>query len=115
MTLEVSHELAERTAAFYELLGFERSDPPLTLADRALWLELGGTQVHLLYVDEPQALPHGHLAVVVDGYDQVIGALEGAGHAPEERPQHWGSPRSYVRDPSGNLVELMAFPPGGEG
>ena len=30
----------------------------------------------------------------------------------EPRPQHWGSPRSYVRDPAGNLVELMVKPPG---
>lgn len=112
VTLEVARERAERTASFYELLGFRPAEPPPTLADRALWLQSGDTQVHLLYVDEPSALPHGHLAVVVEDYEQTIGALRGAGHEPEDRPQHWGSPRSYVRDPSGNLVEVMAFPPG---
>jgi hypothetical protein len=33
------------------------------------------------------------------------------GHEVEPRRQHWGSPRSYVRDPARNLVELMAWPP----
>jgi catechol 2,3-dioxygenase-like lactoylglutathione lyase family enzyme len=51
--------------------------------------------------------------VVVDDYDATLTALRAAGHDVEPRAEHWGSPRSYVRDPAGNLVELMAFPPDG--
>ena len=37
--------------------------------------------------------------------------LRAAGHAPEPRREHWGSPRACVRDPEGHRVELMAFAP----
>jgi catechol 2,3-dioxygenase-like lactoylglutathione lyase family enzyme len=47
----------------------------------------------------------------VQGYDDVLATLREAGHDPEPRAEHWGSPRAYVRDPAGNRVELMAFPP----
>jgi len=54
---------------------------------------------------------HTSMAVVVDEYDATLGAVRNAGHDVEPRAEHWGSPRAYVRDPAGNLVELMAFPP----
>jgi catechol 2,3-dioxygenase-like lactoylglutathione lyase family enzyme len=111
VTWEVRPQVVEPCIAFYELLGFRRVEPPPTLRDRAAWVERDGTQVHLLFVEEPTTLPHGHVAVVVDDYDAAFAALERAGHAPERRRQHWGSPRLYVRDPAGNLVEVMAFPP----
>ena len=57
------------------------------------------------------------MKVLVTGHRGYIGvematALRDAGHDVEPRAEHWGSPRAYVRDPAGNLVELMAFPPG---
>jgi catechol 2,3-dioxygenase-like lactoylglutathione lyase family enzyme len=58
-------------------------------------------------------LPRGHVAVVVGDYEATVAALRDAGHEVEARPQHWGAPRAYTRDPAGNRVELMAFPPGG--
>lgn len=116
VTVEVRRELEEACVAFYALLGFRRVEPPASLADRAAWMERGGTQVHLMWVDQPVTLPLGHLAVVVDDYRAAVAALRRAGHEIEPRPEHWGSPRSYVRDPAGNRVELMAFaPPGGQG
>jgi catechol 2,3-dioxygenase-like lactoylglutathione lyase family enzyme len=111
VTWEVRREGAEECAAFYELLGFHRVQPPPSLAGRAVWLQSGPTQVHLMYVDEPVSLPRGHVAVVVDQYPEALGRLRAAGHEPEPRRAHWGSPRSYVRDPAGNLVELMEFAP----
>jgi len=114
VTFEIARdeELVERCVAFYGVLGFERVEPPPSLADRAVWIQSGATQVHLMYVEEPTTLPRGHLAVVVDDYDAVMAALSEAGRDPEPRREHWGSPRAYVRDPAGNLVEFMAFPPG---
>ena len=63
-------------------------------------------------VDEPRTLPEGHFAVILDDYERTLAALREAGRAPEPRTEHWGSPRAFVRDPAGNKVELMAFPPG---
>ena len=76
-------------------------------------MEAGETQIHLMWVDEPVALPRGHVAVVAEAYDDVVEALRVAGHEVEPRREHWGAPRAYVRDPAGNLVEVMAWAPGG--
>ena len=113
VTLELRREQGEECVAFWSLLGFERVEPPPSLADRAAWLEHGASQIHLLWVEEPVALPSGHVAVVLERYEDTLAALREAGHDPEPRREHWGSPRSYVRDPAGNLVEMMAFAPGG--
>jgi catechol 2,3-dioxygenase-like lactoylglutathione lyase family enzyme len=113
VAFEVRPDRWDACVDFYALLGFERVTPPLSLAGRAVWVQRGTTQVHLMDVEEPTVLPRGHVAVVVDAYDATLAALRDAGHDAEPRAQHWGSPRAYVRDPAGNLVELMAFPPDG--
>jgi catechol 2,3-dioxygenase-like lactoylglutathione lyase family enzyme len=113
VTFEVPRERWDECAAFYALLGFERVQPPPSLAKRAAWVQHGGTQVHLMDVEAPVVLPRGHVAVVPDDYDATVASLRDAGHEVEPRREHWGAPRAYVRDPAGNLVELMAFPPGG--
>ncbi len=104
---------ADEQVAFYELLGFRRVEPPPSLADRAVWVERDGTQVHLLLADDPVVPPSGHVAVVAPDYDDVLAALRRAGHDPEPRAEHWGSPRLFVRDPAGHRVEVMAHPPSG--
>jgi catechol 2,3-dioxygenase-like lactoylglutathione lyase family enzyme len=113
VTFEVRRERWDACVDFYALLGFERVTPPRSLAERAAWVQHGPTQIHLMNVEEPVVLPRGHVAVVVDDYDATLAALRAAGHDVEPRAEHWGSPRSYVRDPAGNLVELMAFAPDG--
>jgi catechol 2,3-dioxygenase-like lactoylglutathione lyase family enzyme len=97
--------------AFWALLGFSPIDPPESLRERATWVQApGGTQIHLLYVSEPQ-VRSGHVAVVAPEFDTTISALESAGFTPEPRTAHWGAARAYVHSPGGHLVELMAFPP----
>ena len=53
----------------------------------------------------------GHFALVLPDYHAVLERLRDAGHDVDPRREPWGSPRAYVRDPAGNLVELMASPP----
>jgi catechol 2,3-dioxygenase-like lactoylglutathione lyase family enzyme len=96
---------------FWALLGFERVEPPATLAARSAWVQAGGTQVHLLFAEEPVVPAEGHVAVVVGDYDATLAALREAGFEPDPRTQHWGSPRAFVRCPAGHRVELMAFAP----
>jgi len=55
--------------------------------------------------------PRGHLAVVASDYEATIAALRAAGHEVDPREEHWDSPRSFVRDPAGHVVEVMQFPP----
>jgi catechol 2,3-dioxygenase-like lactoylglutathione lyase family enzyme len=109
--LETREADVEACARFYELLGFARVDPPETLRARATWLERDGRQIHLQYADDPVVPPRGHVAVVADGYEATLARLREAGFDPEPREEHWGSPRCFVRDPAGHVVEVMQFPP----
>jgi catechol 2,3-dioxygenase-like lactoylglutathione lyase family enzyme len=108
--LEAAEADREPLAAFFELLGFRRVEPPATLAG-ALWLECSGTQLHVLFVEDAVVSPQGHVAVVCPGYDAVLARLRDAGFEPESRREHWGSPRCFVRAPGGHRVEIMARPP----
>jgi catechol 2,3-dioxygenase-like lactoylglutathione lyase family enzyme len=111
VSVEVEPEKIAACVAFYELLGFRPVDPPASLAKRAAWVERGGTQIHLMRRDDPVRLPAGHLAVVVADYERTLDRLRAEGFGPEARDEHWGAPRSFVRDPAGNRVELMSAPP----
>jgi catechol 2,3-dioxygenase-like lactoylglutathione lyase family enzyme len=113
VALETRPQEAEACVEFFALLGFAEVEPPGTLRHRARWVERGSTQVHLLFAEDPVVVPRGHVAVVVDDYEGTLAALRDAGHRVDPRAEHWGSPRAYVRDPAGHLVELMDFPPNG--
>jgi catechol 2,3-dioxygenase-like lactoylglutathione lyase family enzyme len=113
VTLETRLDDVEDAVAFWALLGFERVEPPGRLAEIATWVERAGTQVHLLYSEDPVAPDQGHTAVVPDDYDAAVVRLERAGFACRPTTQDWGSPRCFVRSPGGHRVEVMAFPPPG--
>jgi catechol 2,3-dioxygenase-like lactoylglutathione lyase family enzyme len=97
--------------AFWTLLGFAPVTPPGELGERSAWTQRGGTQVHLLYADEPMVMPEGHVAVVADDYESTLRRLREAGFEPDPRDEHWGAARCFVRSPVGHRVEVMAAPP----
>jgi catechol 2,3-dioxygenase-like lactoylglutathione lyase family enzyme len=112
----VTHELLaaqlEPCIAFYEGLGFTRAPTPEGIGDRAIWLQSGPTQIHLMPQTEPSAPARaGHIAIVVEQYESTLQRLRASGLEVEPRREHWGAPRSFVRDPAGHLVEMMAWPP----
>lgn len=95
---------------FFELLGFERVEPPETLREFT-WVERDGTQIHLMPREEPVVPQVGHIAVVTPDFEATLARLEDAGHKAERRREHWGSPRAWAIAPSGHRVELMTAPP----
>lgn len=111
VTREVDPDLIDSCVGFYRLLGFAPVPVPRSLAERAVWLALGPTQLHLLRCADAAAAP-GHVAIVAQPYAELVSRLRERGIAVEARREHWGAPRSYVRDPAGNVVELMAWAPG---
>jgi catechol 2,3-dioxygenase-like lactoylglutathione lyase family enzyme len=111
VAIEVREADAERCAGFWALLGFRRVQPPPTLVGRAVWVQSGDTQVHLLFAEDPLVAQEGHIAVVVADYEATSERLRAAGFHPAPRSEHWGSPRAFVRCPAGHRVELMAFAP----
>jgi catechol 2,3-dioxygenase-like lactoylglutathione lyase family enzyme len=108
--IEVAPAEVERAAELFELLGFERVEPPPTLS-RFTWLERGGTQIHLMPSESPVAAPEGHLAVVAPDFEATLERLREAGFEVEMRRPHWGAARALAHGPSGHRVELMAAPP----
>lgn len=101
VALETRPADAEAEVGWWARLGFARVDPPPSLRERAVWLQRGEQQVHLLLTDEPRT--GGHVA------------LAGPWPPPvehEERAQHWGQPRALATSPAGHAVEVMRAPPG---
>jgi catechol 2,3-dioxygenase-like lactoylglutathione lyase family enzyme len=108
--IEVAPADLERSVEFWQLLGFERVEPPETLAEFT-WLEREGTQIHLMPTESPTVPPHGHVAVVAPDFDEAVERLAAAGFEVERRSEHWGAPRAKAAAPGGHVVELMAAPP----
>jgi catechol 2,3-dioxygenase-like lactoylglutathione lyase family enzyme len=112
VSFEVRPDQLDACIEFYELLGFRRVTAPRGLADHVAWLERGGDHVHLLQLPEPSHMNLGHAAVPLDDdYEATQTRLRDAGHQVDDHEEYWGSPRSFVRDPAGNRVELMKFAP----
>lgn len=118
VTFDMPESRVAECSVFYEALGFVPVETPQRLLRRARWLQSGSTQIHLQYADsddKPFTIPHtpmsGHVAIVVDNYDTAIGALTAAGVEVEIGTEHWGAKRCKVKDPVGNLLELMSAPP----
>ena len=108
--IEIAPEDVNRATELFELLGFERVEPPPTLGEFT-WLEREGTQVHLMPDPDPVAPPRGHLAVVVPEFEATLDAMRAAGFEIESAREHWGAARARVLAPAGHRVELMAAPP----
>jgi catechol 2,3-dioxygenase-like lactoylglutathione lyase family enzyme len=114
VTRQIRPDQLDRCVQFYEILGYFPVAAPASVQGRAVWLRHadGGPDLHLM-VDGEATVERGHVAFVISPYEAVVARLSEAGFEVEPRREHWGSPRAYVRDPAGNLVELMAEAPGG--
>lgn len=108
--IEVAPDDVDRSIELWELLGFERVEPPATLAE-FVWMERDGTQIHLMPTDSPTVPTRGHLAVVAPDFEAAVERLSASGFEVERRAEHWGAPRAKATAPGGHAVELMASPP----
>ncbi|MBK5941458.1 VOC family protein [Halochromatium roseum] len=104
----------ERALGFYrDLLGLEVEPGRPDLGYPGAWLKLGGQQIHLLELPNPdpvEARPdHGgrdrHLAATVADLDAVAAVLDAAGIA--YRLSRSGRRALFTRDPDANALELI--------
>ncbi len=110
--IEIAPAEVDRAALLFELLGFERVEPPPSLADGYTWLEREGTQIHLMHDDAPVVPPRAHVAVHVPDFEAALARLRDQGFDPVPGREHWGAARSVVTLGGGQRVELMAAVPG---
>jgi len=109
VAMPVGAEAEAEAEAFYGgILGLERRDKPPALAVRGgRWFENGRLKLHL--GADPSFLPSekAHIALGVEGLDQLADVLAESG-----RPIRWdtelpGVRRCYTADPFGNRIELI--------
>lgn len=120
MQITAIHHLSLLVANTECALAFYHGLLRLPLASRpelgfpGAWLNIGGQQLHLLELPNPDPVSarpeHAgrdrHLALTVEGLDELIVTLE-AGGIPYTRSRS-GRAAIFVRDPDGNGVELIA-------
>ena len=100
----------EESARFYkEFFGMEEITSP-DFSSPVRWLRVGGLQLHL-FLSESQAPERHHFALDVDDFEaaymkaEELGVRDGDRYSTvRELPD--GAVQMYLRDPSGNLIEI---------
>lgn len=98
---------AAAAVAFYtEVLGMTvRTDRP-DLGFAGAWLDLDGQQVHLLEIPKPDERGQ-HFAIRVPDLDAAVAELRSRGVRIGDPEPVGPNRQAFLRDPSGNLVELV--------
>ena len=103
----------QRAAAFYrEVLGLTEIEIPATFAAAGLkvrWFRLGSQQIHILLGAETQPDAQRHMALQVDDAQAARLWMKEKGIAIEEAVLIPGADRFFVRDPDGNLIEIIEW------
>jgi catechol 2,3-dioxygenase-like lactoylglutathione lyase family enzyme len=105
--ITVPPESIEAARAFY---GGLLDLPELYASERALVYGLGrdvGLELHVIAGKPADAQAEHHFALEVADLAAPRALLEGAGHAVEDARPVGGRERFFVRDPIGNLIELV--------
>ena len=110
VNVTVSPEREAAAKKFYgPVLGLKQIPKPAASRQSGAWYEIGATQLHLSVADDEQAgLSSRHVCFAVSDLDDMEKRFRDAGVEilPDPRPNP-GSPRFYVRDPGGNLLEIV--------
>jgi catechol 2,3-dioxygenase-like lactoylglutathione lyase family enzyme len=102
-------ELEAAAKHFYaSVLGLKQIPKPATSRQSGAWYEIGENQLHLSVEDEARGqLSSGHICFAISDLTEAEQKFRDAGVEiiPDPRPNP-KSPRFYVRDPGGNLLEI---------
>ena len=103
----------ERAAAFYrDVLGLTEIEIPSTFKPAGLnvrWFRLGAQQIHLLQGAENPPNTQHHMALQVDDAQAARAWMKAKGFEVEETILIPGADRFFVRDPDGNLIEIIEW------
>ena len=114
VNVTVASELEAVTKEFYgSVLGLERVPKPEGTRKSGAWYQIGAMQLHLSMEDSPNNQSSTrHICFTVSDLGTAEKRFRDAGVQiiPDDRPGP-GSPRFYVRDPGGNLLEIATIEP----
>ena len=98
-------DVDEALRFYVDVLGMERRDDRPDFGFGGAWLNVGVQQLHLIEGDVPPNKGQ-HFAVLVDDLTAVVTELRDKGLEVSEPSPVGTSLQSFVKDPSGNLIEL---------
>jgi catechol 2,3-dioxygenase-like lactoylglutathione lyase family enzyme len=100
---------AEAEAFYAGLLGLTRKPKPEPMASRGgCWFESGSAAVHLGVEEDFRPARKAHPALAVRDLPALEAVLRGAGVSVRPNPDSAPGCGSYVDDPFGNRIELVA-------
>jgi catechol 2,3-dioxygenase-like lactoylglutathione lyase family enzyme len=107
-SVQVPAQDLERCSAFYrDVLGLRQVENLAGIA----WFELpNGDHIHLLE-GQGAATSGAHFALQVDDFEDTLARVVEHGGEVHVSDDLWGSPRRFIRDPAGNLLEVFSSPP----
>jgi catechol 2,3-dioxygenase-like lactoylglutathione lyase family enzyme len=102
---------AEARAFFVSVLGMtEVSKPPELRGREGIWLDFGGSQLHVSAEEPFRPALKAHPAFEVDDLDAVRARLTAEGVETWEDAPFPRRRRFYARDPFGNRLEFLSRP-----
>ena len=103
----------DRSAAFYrDVIGLTEVEIPSTFEPAGLkvrWFRLGSQQIHILLVAEKQPSGQQHMAIQVDDAQAARSWMKEKDIDIEEAVLIPGADRFFLRDPDGNLIEIIEW------
>jgi catechol 2,3-dioxygenase-like lactoylglutathione lyase family enzyme len=110
VNVTVPPQLEQETKKFYrDVLGLEQVPKPSTSRQSGAWYQIGAVQLHLSVETEEQGpLSSRHVCFAVADLREAERRFREAGIEilPDARPIA-GISRFYVRDPGGNMLEIV--------
>jgi catechol 2,3-dioxygenase-like lactoylglutathione lyase family enzyme len=110
VNVTVPRELERQAKEFYgAVLGLEQVPKPSGSRPSGAWYQIGATQLHLSVENErPGSLSSRHVCFAVPDLNAAENKFREAGVEiiPDPRPME-GTLRFYVRDPGGNMLEIV--------
>lgn len=109
VNVTVSADLEVAAKEFYgSVVGLKQIPKPATSRQSGAWYEIGNAQLHLSVENEEQLLSSRHVCFTVSDLAEAEQRFRDAGVEiiadPRPNPD---SPRFYVRDPAGNMLEIV--------
>ena len=118
----------QQTTEWYEkVLGAEFLDRGPTLNKGQLQFKLGNAEIHTNETPNPVQVPVVHFAVEIHDWDEMIAHLDSLGVPYNQSPRtapgaqadlswgrrdYTGNHYTYIKDPDGNIIELVHHPLG---